>query len=264
MGGRDFTAIPDGEPPRADDSLSKSLGILRVAALLFALTTAAAHAADVEPSLRLPAADGRAVALTLDACSGGVDLRILDALVADRVPATIFVTHRWLRRNAAAIALLKAHADLFEIENHGDAHLPAVTDQPLVYGLKTAGSLKAIADEVNGGADAVRESFGRTPTWYRDATARYSRDALPLIAALGFRIAGYSLNADVGASLPAAVVARRIAAARPGDVIIAHVNQPNRPSGQGVADGVARLVASGFRFVRLDAMPAAPGLRPAS
>ncbi len=40
------------------------------------------------------------VALTLDACSGQTDQRILNALVENHIPATIFVTGRWLKHNA--------------------------------------------------------------------------------------------------------------------------------------------------------------------
>jgi peptidoglycan/xylan/chitin deacetylase (PgdA/CDA1 family) len=221
---------------------------------LFALLLLAATpalAGDIEPRLTLPAGD-RSVALTFDACSGAVDDRILDELIADRVPATIFVTSRWLKRNAAAVARLAANADLIQIENHGDQHVPAITDRPTVFGLKTAGTLAAVSSEVAGGAAAVTEAFGHAPTWYRDASARYSRDALTLIGTLGYRIAGYSLNADVGASLPAATVAKRIAAAKPGDVVIAHINHPERPAGAGVAAGIKALVARGVRFERLD------------
>ena len=217
-----------------------------------ALAATPALAGDVEPRLTLPAGD-RAVALTFDACSGAVDSRILDELIADRVPATLFVTHRWLKRNAATAALLLNHPDLFEIENHGENHVPAITDQPSVFGLPTAGSLTAVSQEVLGGAAAVTATFGRAPVWYRDASARYSRDAVQLIGDLGYRIAGYSLNADVGASLPATAVSKRIAAAKPGDVIIAHINHPERPAGAGVAEGIRALVAKGTRFVRLDA-----------
>lgn len=211
-----------------------------------------ALAGDIEPRLKLPAGD-RAVALTFDACSGAVDSRILDELIADHVPATLFVTHRWLKRNAATVTLLLAHADLFEIENHGENHIPAITDDPTVFGLPTAGSLTAVSQEVLGGAAAVTVAFGKAPVWYRDASARYSRDSVELIGNLGYRIAGYSLNADVGASLPAAAVSKRITAAKPGDVIIAHINHPERPAGEGVAEGIKALVAKGTRFERLDA-----------
>ncbi|MDT9071282.1 hypothetical protein, partial [Escherichia coli] len=86
---------------------------------------------------------------------------------------------------------------------------------------------------------------GRRPQWYRGATARYTPDALKEIATLGYRVAGYSLNADQGASLGARETARRIGAAKSGDVVIAHINQPGRPAGAGVATGVMALAAEG-------------------
>jgi peptidoglycan/xylan/chitin deacetylase (PgdA/CDA1 family) len=101
----------------------------------------------VEPVLRLPASPpGQTrIALTFDACEGATDLRILDALIAHNIPATIFVTGRWLTRNADAFAKMQARPDLFEIENHGARHLPAVDYPTLVYGLKSAGSPASVA-----------------------------------------------------------------------------------------------------------------------
>jgi hypothetical protein len=80
---------------------------------------------------------------------------------------------------------------------------------------------------------------------------------LDLIRRLGFSVGGFSLNGDGGATLPAAAVAARIAAARDGDVVISHINQPHRASGQGVAAGVLALRRRGARFVRLDTLKAA-------
>jgi hypothetical protein len=93
---------------------------------------------------------------------------------------------------------------------------------------------------------------GTPPRWYRGATGHYSRSALPEIEQLGFGIAGYSLNADAGASLPAQSVAARITKATNGEIIVAHINQPNRPSGQGVVAGVRNLQHRGASFRRLD------------
>jgi hypothetical protein len=75
---------------------------------------------------------------------------------------------------------------------------------------------------------------------------------MPAIQQLGFGIAGYSLNADMGASLPARAVAEHIARATSGDVIVAHINQPNRLSGPGVVAGVRELQRRGANFLRLD------------
>lgn len=192
------------------------------------------------------------VALTFDACMGAVDERILSTLVDHRIPATIFVTRRWLQHNHPALAVLRAHPELFEIENHGAEHLPPVTDHPTMFGLKTAGTIEAVRAEIQGGNAAVLAATGQPSRWFRGATARYSRDAVAEIGAEGFLLAGYSLNADMGASLGAAAVEHRIRAARDGDVIIAHINQPKRPSGAGVAAGILALQAEGVHFVRLE------------
>ncbi|MBO1024340.1 polysaccharide deacetylase family protein [Ochrobactrum sp. SD129] len=207
----------------------------------------------VEPQLRI-AKGGPAspqVALTLDACMGKTDHRILDVLVENRIPATIFVTARWLKQNAEAFAVMNAHPDLFNIENHGNMHVPAITNAPTMYNIKTAGSLDAVRSEIDGGADAIAKSGASKPQWYRDATARYSTDAVKLAESMGYKIGGYSLNGDQGASLLAPVVARRISAARDGDVIISHINQPTRSAGEGVAKGILALQAKGMKFVKL-------------
>ncbi|WP_407070313.1 polysaccharide deacetylase family protein [Phyllobacterium endophyticum] len=220
----------------------------------FVLTASASeHPHFVEPKLFIAKGGDAApqVALTLDACSGQTDHRILDALVNNRIPATIFVTGRWLRQNASAVAVMKSHPELFELENHGRDHIPAIDNQPTMFGLKTAGSLPAIRAEIQGGVDAMSAISLAKPFWYRDATARYSDDAVTLVHDMGYRVAGYSLNADIGASLMTAQVEKRISAAKDGDVIIAHINQPTHSSGSGVVQGILALKLKGFRFVRL-------------
>ncbi len=207
--------------------------------------------------MRLAVSDGaaRTVALTLDACSGGTDMRIIETLTGLSIPATIFVTGLWLRANGPATRLLLARSDLFTLQNHGERHVPPVLGQRLVYGLAVAGTLEAVEREVTRGTEAILGAGGARPGWYRGATGRYSPAAMAAIEALGYRIAGYSLGADQGASLPAASVARRIATARNGEVVLAHVNHPQRPSGAGVAAGIEALRKAGVEFVGLDTVP---------
>jgi peptidoglycan/xylan/chitin deacetylase (PgdA/CDA1 family) len=207
----------------------------------------------VEPRLQVTRAGKGAprIALTFDACMGKTDQRILDTLVQERVPATIFVTARWLRSNPQALAVLLAHPELFEIENHGLNHIPAVDRQMLVYGIPAAGSPQAVAQEVSGGADAIRAHGIPQPRWFRGATAKYNLSSIAKIRAMGYRIAGYSVNGDSGASLPAKAVERNYASAKDGDVIISHINQPFHPAGEGVVKGILDLKARGVEFVRL-------------
>lgn len=208
----------------------------------------------LEPSLRLPPNGSRRVAITLDACPGWFDTRIADVLLRLEIPATIFITATWMHENPGPLARLMARPDLFRLENHGARHLPAILGLASIFGLAAAGSLPAIRHEVLLGGAVIAQSTGRAPLWYRGAAGFYSPEAIPFIQNLGFKIAGYSLNADEGASLPAETVAARIAAARDGDVIVGHINQPRRPSGAGIAAGLAALHAAGTHFARLDAI----------
>ncbi len=230
--------------------------LLAVPAILPLTHAGAALTVDVPVEVRMrladPPPDRLVVALTLDACPGEFDERIATALVESRIAATIFVTDLWLRRNPAGLAFLLAHRDLFGIENHGERHIPPVLGQRRIYGIPVAGDLATIQREVTLGAASINTATGASPFWFRGATGYYSPSALPEIRRLGFGIAGYSLNADAGASLPASSVAARIAKATSGEVIVAHINQPHRPSGPGVVAGVRELQRRGASFRRLD------------
>jgi peptidoglycan/xylan/chitin deacetylase (PgdA/CDA1 family) len=216
--------------------------------------------APVEPQIRLAdvPADKRVIALTFDCCPGAFDRRIATVLITERIPATIFVTWLWMRRNPDGLALLLAHPDLFAIENHGERHIPPVLGDRTIFGIRVAGDLPAIRHEIEAGARAIQTATGRTPRWYRAATGFYSPSVIPAIEAMGSSIGGYSFSADLGASLPAARVAARMAEARSGDVIVAHLNQPLRPSGQGVVDGLRALQRQDTVFVRLDQVRTTP------
>ncbi|TGS18134.1 polysaccharide deacetylase [Mesorhizobium sp. M2E.F.Ca.ET.209.01.1.1] len=235
------------------------MGLLRNSLCAMALSlfaTPPGNAATlVEPTLHLkPQAveGGGRVALTLDACGGKTDTRILSALVDNRIPATIFVTGIWLKRNAAAVEIMRAHPDLFELENHGGRHIPAVDMPRKIYGISSAGSPDAVQAEVESGAAALASAGGPAPKWFRGATAEYSPSAIAMIRKLGFKIAGFSVNGDGGSLLGAKETARRIGAAKDGDVIIAHINQPTHAAGEGVVQGLLALRAKGMTFVRLD------------
>jgi peptidoglycan/xylan/chitin deacetylase (PgdA/CDA1 family) len=214
----------------------------------------AAHDGLVEPKLHVvPVKSGPAhVAVTLDACMGKTDMRILSTLLDENIKATIFVTGRWIKTNPEAVAVLKSRPDLFEVENHGENHIPAVDFPTKVYGIPAAGSPEAVAKEVNGGAQAMIAAGFPAPRWYRDATAKYSPSAITQIKAMGYQIGGFSINGDSGSLLGAKQTEQQFAHAKNGDVLIAHINQPTHAAGEGVAAGLKALKARGVVFVHLD------------
>ena len=212
----------------------------------------------LEPSLKMPVSKSQVkgapvrVAITLDACMGKTDFRILDTLVQEKIPATIFVTARWLKHNSEGLAILMAHPDLFELENHGENHIPAVDKPVSIYGIAAAGSQQAVVQEVEGGRQAILAATGKQPQWFRGATAKYTSTSMTTINQLGERVAGYSINGDGGSLLGSAMTAKHIASAKDGDVVISHINQPTHEAGEGVVKGLLALKARGVTFVRLD------------
>ncbi len=191
------------------------------------------------------------VALTFDACMGKADERILSTLISERVPATIFVTARWLRSNPQTVAVLLQNPDLFDLENHGENHIPAVDVPVAIYGIAAAGSPEAVGREVSRGADAMIAAGIPAPRWFRGATAKYDPSSIREIRTMGYKVAGYSLNGDDGSLLGAAMAEKRITGAKDGDVVISHINQPTHAAGEGVSRAIRALKAKGAEFVRL-------------
>lgn len=197
--------------------------------------------------------DTNAVALTLDACSGRYDEALIEFLIQARIPATIFVTKRWLDRNPQAIETLREHSDLFSLQDHGEKHIPAVIGAGReVYGIAGHADMAHLRREVREGAKAVTQATGVAPRWYRGATGVYDEEALDEIRKMGFAIAGFSINADSGATLSKAAVLRRLRKTKGGDVIIAHMNKPDSETAEGLAEGLLELQRQGVSFVRLD------------
>ena len=201
----------------------------------------------------------KVVALTLDACGGGFDADLAHFLIERRIAATIFATRRWIRRNPDAMTMLKAHPELFDVENHGANHVPAVIGADRsVYGLAGVADLQQLRREVSGGADAVKAATGIAPRWYRGATGEYDPEALKAIEAMGYRVAGFSVNADSGATLSQKQIVARLKKVRDGDIIIAHLNKPASETGRGLAEGLQLLLDRGFRFVKLNGSEVRP------
>jgi peptidoglycan/xylan/chitin deacetylase (PgdA/CDA1 family) len=225
--------------------------LLAAGLLAPALALAAMRPTEVRQVLDVPA-DARAVALTLDACSGAFDADLVRFLALYRIPATIFVTKRWIARNPTGVAMLRANPDLFQIENHGARHVPAVIGPGRqVYGIEGVPDLAHLDREINQGAEAIEKLTGTPPRWYRGATAEYDPEALERIAALGFKVAGFSINADDGASLPREAIVARLKRVRNGDIIIAHLNKPDSDTAEALAAGLKDLLERGYRFVKL-------------
>lgn len=196
----------------------------------------------------------RATALTFDACGGpggnGYDVDLIDFLRAHAVPATLFLNARWIDANRAEFDRLAADP-LFEIGNHGTVHRPLSVTGRSAYGIAGTRDAGEVYDEVTGNAEKLTGLLGHSPRFFRSGTAHYDDVATRVVADLGERVAGFTVNGDGGATLTASEVRQEVAAAPPGSIVIAHMNHPGGGTAPGFAAAVPALLAAGRRFVRL-------------
>jgi peptidoglycan/xylan/chitin deacetylase (PgdA/CDA1 family) len=202
---------------------------------------------------RLKTSD-RVMALTLDACGGrygsGFDAALINFLEKEGIAATLFINARWIDANPDLFKKLSGNP-LFEIANHGLLHRPASVSGRSAYGIAGTGNVAELVDEIEGNAEKIARLTGKRPRYYRSGTAYYDEVAVEIAGSLGHEVAGFSLLGDAGATFHRDQVKKALAAARPGDIAIIHMNHPEGETAAGVMAAVPELKRRGMRFVKL-------------
>lgn len=235
------------------------VGSLKVLALaMSALLSFSSYAKEeIKPSIDhldnvVTTQDNHTIALTFDACGGKTDWNILHFLVDNHIPATLFVTEKWIDGNTEAVSYLKEHTDIFKIENHGKEHREAVYQSIGAYHLPATSNEEGMEKEINGGDEAIEKAFGVKPTWYRDAGALYDTQSISWLNQHHWQIGGYSIAGDEGATASTSRIIMLLSKAKPGDVILMHMNKPQGHTYEGMKVGIEALKNKGYQFSWLD------------
>ena len=248
------------------------MGWKLAAALLVSLTTPLAAGAALPPARLQPAAlehgprDAKRIALTFDACTtrspDAYDPRITAELVALHVPATIFVGGGWAVHQPAALLEL-ARDPLLELGNHTFTH-------PHLRRLPDA----AIRDELLRTQDEIAAVTGRAPTLFRPPYGEYDERVVRVAAAAGLTTVEYDLpSGDPDPRLSTGdLVGWVLRQARPGSIVVMHINHRRFHTAEALPAIVAGLRARGFELVSVgdllraarpaEAVATAPGRAP--
>lgn len=208
----------------------------------------AAGPAKAEVIQRLPTQD-KVVALTFDACEtvtpSVFDKKILNYLLAEKLPFTLFVSGKFARRNADDLAALAKLANV-EFENHSLSHHQDMSK------LDDA----AIAREVADNSALLQTITGQTPKFFRFPAGAYDARALADVEKQGLRVVHWRLPSGdpVKTLTPERLRQTSVAQTRPGDILIFHINGRGYSTGDALPGIVNDLRAKGYRFVRLDEM----------
>lgn len=200
------------------------------------------------------AGDAPRIALTFDACGGpggdGYDHGLIELLRRETIPATLFVTARWIASHRDVAASLAADP-LFELENHGSKHKPCSVSGRAAFGLAGTRSAAEAVDEILGGVEAITAVATRAPRFYRSGTAHFDDVCAAIALELGAVPVGFSVGGDAGGGFTRAQIRRAIETAPDGSIVLLHMNQPRRSTAEGLEDALPTLRARGVTLVKL-------------
>lgn len=200
------------------------------------------------------------IAFTFDACGGknadGYDSELINFLRKEHIPATLFVTGKWIDANYTTFLELSKDP-LFEIENHGLNHHPCSVDGESEYGIHGTKDIPDAFDEIEANAEKIDKITGRRPGFYRSATA-YTDEACAKIAGrLGITIISFDvLSGDAVPNTPKKIIVDNVLGhVKPGAIVIMHFNRPLWNTFESMQQIVPQLRKEGYTFAKIEDFP---------
>jgi peptidoglycan/xylan/chitin deacetylase (PgdA/CDA1 family) len=166
------------------------------------------------------------VALTFDLCpvrkGPGYDQPLIDYLVKHRIPATFFMSGKWITRHEAEVDSLLGMG-FFEVGTHGDvhAHLP----------MHDADEQRT---EILGPVKMLQEHYAHEATLFRPPYGEYNDVTVAVVNLLGLQFIQWNIESgDPDPTLSAEQILARVAKrAKPGSIIVFHANGKGKQTRQ--------------------------------
>jgi len=196
------------------------------------------------------------IAFTFDACGGkngiGYDKELIDFLHYEQVPATLFITGKWIDANFTTFLKLSRDT-LFEIENHGLNHKPCSVDGKSIYGIQGTSNIGEAYDEIEANALKIKALTKTAPIFYRSATAYIDEACVNMAGKMGVAVIGFQvLSGDAIPFAPSDVIEENVVKKiKPGAIVIMHFNHPEWNTYEAMQMIIPKLRKMGYTFVRL-------------
>lgn len=171
-----------------------------------------------------PACPG--VALTFDLCpvrkGAGYDQTIVDHLTEHQIPATFFMSGKWMEKHDEQVEHLLG-VGFFEIGTHGEvhAHLPMHNAEEQ-------------REEISRPVKVLHEHYAHEATLFRPPYGEYNDLTVDVVKALGLRFIQWSIESgDPDPSLSTEQILSRVAKrVKPGSIIVFHANGKGKQTRQ--------------------------------
>ncbi len=218
-----------------------SWAVLSLLSLFLApLAQASGVPAEDRYSLREVTTKAKALALTFDISWGTVmPKKVFHILVADHVPATIFVSGPWAKHNQA---LVKSFSQAgMEVESHGWAHVN-------YSGLSSEG----VIQNVSKANQVIQSITGTAPTFVRPPNGDFNRMSLQAARALGCTTVTWGTDSlDWMNPGVHTIVQRVVQRAHPGDIVLLHASDTCKQTDLALPTIISTLRGQGYQLVTL-------------
>ena len=187
-----------------------------------------------------PESAGRRVALTFDACStldrSFYDDRITRVLLRTKTPATLFISGRWAETHLRQMRVL-SEVPLFEIANHSYIH-PHMTEVPP----------ERQREELLWTQQILLSLTGKLPRFFRPPYGEVNAELAQMAGNNGLRTVEFDFpSGDPDKRITRErLVAWVLAKARPGSIIVMHMNRRGWHTAEALPEIIAGLRAKGF------------------
>lgn len=195
---------------------------------------------------RLPGSDS-VVALTLDACESLIpsyfDTTILNYLLLERIPFTLFMTGNFAVRNRETLRMLAGY-EWIDIQNHSyhhHLHMESLSDS-------------AVIAEVKSAEDTIFSITGRRTKLFRFPGGNYDTLILNRVEHMGYRVVHWSFESgDPDKKItPQKMIPWVTSKTRPGGILIFHINGRGYATGKALPEIVTHLRNAGYHFAKLN------------
>jgi peptidoglycan/xylan/chitin deacetylase (PgdA/CDA1 family) len=197
------------------------------------------------------------VALTFDACAtmkqaNGFDRKIFDILAKDQIPATFYLSGRWVEKHPSAAKLIAA-ATWIELGNHTYSH-PRLT----------LTRKERIQQQLRRTNQIIKKKMGRPALTMRPPAGAFNATVVELANQEHLPVVLWTIvSGDAGGHVPAARMDRVVLdQAKPGAIIIFHINKRAPFTKKALPDIIAGLRDKGFGFVTVSQLLALPDAVP--
>ncbi len=187
--------------------------------------------------------NGGKVALTFDACPTGkpdeYDEQVAEVLLREKVPATIFMSGRWVEKNPEKAKFLAAQQQ-FEIAAHSYYH-PHMMEKPDDRDMREFKATQAV----------IRKVTGKTPRYFRPPYGEVDERVAKLAAQAGLVTIQYDIpSGDPDPGLSPQRIARTVLRdAKGGSIIVFHMNRNGLHTAEALPEIIEGLRKKGFKLV---------------